>query len=304
MKFFKIKYILPFFLTCSAFAVFLSVSATAMPLGTSIGSVSESIGETFAMRAVGVVYKKNIGDFVGAGEVLATGKSSSMTVQFMDATTMTLGSEAEVTIDELIYDPDGNKNDNSLVISLAQGTYYYASGNIKKENITILTPTATIGIRGTELAIKIDGDGATSVGVVKGAAIMRARNRDRLIDRSNERSNDNAVFIDTGSTGRIEKSGEMSAPFGGIDLTGDDGVDRKIPGVAEWIDSEDFDEIELASNDNGRDGEIDDHLSGERDDEQQDEVFSDDEYSISDSEYHNSDISENDDSGDDGNNDG
>ena len=322
MKFFNFKNILLTIIVTAGLAIFASFAATAMPLGVAIGSVHESVGETFAKRAVGVVYEKNAGDLVGAGEILATGKNSSMTVQFMDATTMTLGSEAEVTVDELIYDPDGNKNDNSLVISLAQGTYYYASGHIKKENITILTPTATIGIRGTELAIKIDSDGTTSVGVVKGAAIMRARNKERRMDRANERSSKPTVFIDVGSTGKIEKDGELSTPFGGIDLTGDDEVDRKIPGVAGWIDSEDRDEVELASNEHGHDQEIDDHRGGEFDDEYQmasRESGDDDAYegrSESENESHDSDdtdVSENDsenegddgddDSGDDGDDD-
>ena len=267
MKLFRFKNILLTIAITAGFAIFASIAATAAPLGASIGSVHESIGETFASRVVGVNYEKNVGDLVGAGEVLSTGKNSSMTVKFMDATTMTLGSNAEVEIDELVYDPDANANDNSLIISLSQGTYYYASGHIKKENITILTPTATIGIRGTELAIKIDSDGATSVGVIKGAAIMRARNRDRDTDRASNTTTGRSVFIDIGSTGRIEKSGELSTPFGGIDLTGDDEVDRKIPGVASWIDNEDSDGVEIASRDHDEGMEIDDHRGGEYNDE-------------------------------------
>lgn len=277
MKHFNFKNTLLAITVTVGLAFFASIAATAAPLGVSIGAVRQTVGETFARGAVGVNYEKNTGDLVGAGEILSTGKNSSMTVHFMDATTMTLGSEAEVAVDELVYDPDGNQNDNSLVISLAQGTYYYASGNIKKENITILTPTATIGIRGTELAIKIDSDGATSVGVIKGAAIMRARNHDSEGDRANARASGRSIYINIGSTGRIEKSGELSTPFGGIDLTGDDEVDRKIPGVAEWIDHEEIKESELAHNDNIKHERMNDHGDG-------DDTF-DDKYQIAMSEF-------------------
>ncbi|MCK5167854.1 MAG: FecR domain-containing protein, partial [Rhodospirillaceae bacterium] len=139
--------------------IFTTFVAAAAPLGaspsvspsiysdTTIGAVHQSKGKTFARsNTISVAYAKNKGDMVGAGEILSTGKNSSMTVKFMDSTIMTLGSDAEVEVDELVFNPNGKAKDNHIVISLAEGTYYYVSGKIKKENVTILTPTATIGI--------------------------------------------------------------------------------------------------------------------------------------------------------------
>ncbi len=308
--------------------IFTTYGSIAAPLGVSsgvssgissdmtVGAVHQSKGETFARNnTISVAYAKNKGDMVGAGEILSTGKNSSMTVKFMDSTIMTLGSDAEVEVDELVFDPKGNAKDNHIIISLAQGTYYYVSGKIKKENVTILTPTAAIGIRGTELAISVDRDGATSVGVVKGAAIMRARRRDS--DR--DRSYDGGVYIDLGSTGRIEKSGKISKPFGGVDLTGDEEIDRKIPGVAEWLDhDEEHEGEELASNEHNiesDDDDDDDHsLRGEKYDDENHEVKDEEEdhdkdYDTAENERSRSDDdddgddSDNDDSDDDSDND-
>ena len=213
-------------------ALGISISATAAPLGVPVGAVDKVQGQTFARNAIGVSYSKAEGDLVGAGEVLSTGRNSAMTVQFEDSTLLTLGANAEVEVDELVYNPTGKSDDNHIVISLSKGTYYYVSGKIKKENVTILTPTATIGIRGTELAIRVEETGSTSVSVVKGAAIMRTR-----FKKENNKHSDE-IFIDVGSTGKISKKGNVSKPFQGIDLTGDENVDRKIPGVAEWLDHE------------------------------------------------------------------
>ena len=63
---------------------------------------------------------------------------------------MTLGENASITIDELIYAPGG---DSSQLLSIARGVFRIATGEIAKlspDSVTVTTPVAFVGIRGTE----------------------------------------------------------------------------------------------------------------------------------------------------------
>ena len=80
-----------------------------------------------------------------------------MKVRFLDETNLSLTEHSEVTIDEYIFDPNPTKS--KLAMSFVQGTARFATGRlglVPKENIVINTPTATIGVRGTDFTTTVD----------------------------------------------------------------------------------------------------------------------------------------------------
>lgn len=276
--------------------VWSAISATAAtPIH--VGEITAVKGSGWGLSVGNVKYDKFDGDTLVMDEVIATGVSSAMTMQFVDKTVMTLGPDAEITIDEMVYNPDDDDKD-IVSITLGKGTFYFVSGLVAKEKVTIVTPTATIGIRGTELVIKVKEDGTTSVGVAKGHAFIRSRRG----GRSSE--------VRVGYTGLVSKLGKVSKPFPGIDLTGDDDVDRKIPGVAEWLDKdekdEEDDEDETESSSDEKDDEdeksSDDDDEKKTDDDAKDDDESDSDESDDSDEADDSDADES--SDDDGDNDG
>lgn len=89
------------------------------------------------------------GASVYVGDEIRTGPGARLQIRFGDQSMMTLGEEARITIDRLIYNPDG---DSSQALGVAKGVFRFASGQIGKlapGNVSIATPVATIGIRGT-----------------------------------------------------------------------------------------------------------------------------------------------------------
>jgi hypothetical protein len=81
----------------------------------------------------------------------------SMLIEFIDSAELALKEHTEVYIDEIYYDPDPNLSKMSM--RMVMGTARFASGSkglINKANIDIQTPTATIGIRGTDFTTTID----------------------------------------------------------------------------------------------------------------------------------------------------
>ena len=78
-------------------------------------------------------------------------------IKFLDSSVVRLTEHSKIVIDDFVYDPDHNKS--KLALNMASGTAGFITGRlagIKKENIFIKTPSATIGIRGTDFTTTVD----------------------------------------------------------------------------------------------------------------------------------------------------
>lgn len=253
-----------------------------------VGEITDVKGSGWGLSLGNVKYDKLGGDTLVMDEVVSTGQRSAMTMLFIDKTVMTLGPNAEITIDEMVYNPEDSDKD-IVSITLGKGSFYFVSGLVAKEKVTIVTPTATIGIRGTELVINIKEDGSTSVGVAKGHAFMRSKRDGRSVE------------VRVGYTGRVNKRGRVSKPFQGIDLTGEDDVDREIPGVAEWLESKDEkdEEDDLTEFSSDEKDDEDEKSADDEDEKKSDDAAKDDDESDSDeSDSDEADDSDSDESGD------
>lgn len=97
---------------------------------------------------------------------LETGDDSAAGVRFIDASQLTLGSNASAVVDEYVFAGDASKS----VTTLAKGAFRFISGQMPEKNMKLKTPTVSIGIRGTELKIDVYDDGATELSTISGAA--------------------------------------------------------------------------------------------------------------------------------------
>lgn len=112
---------------------------------------------------------------VYAQELVKTGVRGSTELEFLDNTHLVVGPNGEVRLDEFVYDPASATGGGQ--ISLKVGAFRYQSGELKnKENVKLVTPTATMTIRGTHLVIFVGADGATEVNVIEGAVDVLACN--------------------------------------------------------------------------------------------------------------------------------
>ena len=79
-----------------------------------------------------------------------TEAASQLQILLLDRTTFTVGAKARVTIDRFVYDPAANSR--ATGISVAKGAFRFMSGRAAGRPsgpVTVRTPVATIGIRGT-----------------------------------------------------------------------------------------------------------------------------------------------------------
>ena len=85
-------------------------------------------------------------------------------ILFIDDTRVDVTQHSKLIIDEFVYDPNTKKG--KLNLSAKLGTIKYASGQIAKtsrQDIKITTPTATIGVRGTDFSMTIDELGGSTI---------------------------------------------------------------------------------------------------------------------------------------------
>ena len=143
------------------------LTLTILPLKSSLAS----IGEVTQLEGNGVIDRKD-GDKgivvekeldVFSYDTVKTG-NGKVGIEFIDATRVDVTQHSKLIIDEFVYDPNSKTGKLSLKASL--GTVRYASGQIAKNsatNVKITTPTATIGVRGTDFTMTIDETGSSTI---------------------------------------------------------------------------------------------------------------------------------------------
>ena len=143
------------------------LTLTILPLRSSFAS----IGEVTLHEGSGVIDRKD-GDKgivvekeldVFSYDTVKTG-NGKVGIEFIDATRVDVTEHSKLIIDEFVYDPNSGTGKLSLKAKL--GTVRYASGQIaknSKQNVKITTPTATIGVRGTDFTMTIDEIGSSTI---------------------------------------------------------------------------------------------------------------------------------------------
>jgi len=89
-----------------------------------------------------------LGQDIVFNERVTTGAEGQTQVLFVDQSTLSVGPNADMVIDEFVYDPAAGTG--KLAANLTRGVFRFVGGKLSKQEnaVTIQTPSATIGIRG------------------------------------------------------------------------------------------------------------------------------------------------------------
>ncbi|MFC1673561.1 FecR domain-containing protein, partial [Pseudomonadota bacterium] len=121
-----------------------------------IGQIEKLAGTVTAVRADGTKVELKVGDQVFQGDILETAADSAIGVILADETTFSMADEGRMVLDEMVYDP--GTQEGSVSLSVMQGVFTVVSGQVAKTDpdaMTLHTPVATIGIRGTQVGLDI-----------------------------------------------------------------------------------------------------------------------------------------------------
>lgn len=150
------------FMMVSAFAVLMcffyqSTNIAQAQTGTTpIGQVEKLRGNATAFRANNAADRLKVGDPIYAGDTVQTGKSSRLSMVFVDRTVFSLSESATLVINNLVYDPNGSSN--SMAVDMVEGAFAFLTGRIARTGtMNVETSVAQLGIRGTQPWVTVGG---------------------------------------------------------------------------------------------------------------------------------------------------
>jgi hypothetical protein len=142
----------------------------------------------------------NAGDQLFQNEVISTSDRSLAKLEMVDLTKLQLGPSSQVKLDRFVYDPGGARS--QVVLNVTKGAFRFVTGKADHKTYEIVTPTATIGVRGTVFdVLAVEGK---TIAVLKQGAID-------VCIRSSSRSK-RCVAIDQPGTGTIVTRTQIAAP--------------------------------------------------------------------------------------------
>ena len=140
---------------CVALLAGACLLGTAACAADDAGVVKTSQGQVLIVRD-GASLPAAVGSVVRQGDLLRTGEGASAGVMLKDDTRVALGPNSQVALDQFAF--NANTHEGTLFVSVLKGTLSMISGLLVKANpqrVGVKTPTATIGIRGTEFIVDV-----------------------------------------------------------------------------------------------------------------------------------------------------
>ena len=136
---------------CVAFA-FFAVSADAVD----IGQIKTSKGSVTVERATQSL-PGAIGTRLQTSDVIMTGNDGAVGITMSDDSLLSAGPNSTLALDRFAF--DSTTNQGKFDASLRKGSLSVISGRIAKQSadaMTVRTPNAILGVRGTEFVVSVD----------------------------------------------------------------------------------------------------------------------------------------------------
>jgi hypothetical protein len=132
----------------------------ALAAGEKVG-VAAAVNPTATGHLGGQSNQLRIGSDIVHNQRIQTSSEGSTQVIFVDRSTLTISPNADVTIDNFVFNPSSNTGE--LAVNLGKGLMRFVGGQISHSGgVTVNTPSATLGIRGG-IAVVNSANGKTTV---------------------------------------------------------------------------------------------------------------------------------------------
>lgn len=123
-----------------------------------------------ASLGAGVGQIAKSGEDIFLGDSISSGENAGMQVLLLDETVFTIGAQSAITIDEFIYDPA--TGDGTVTAQVVKGAFRFVTGRIARQKpraMAVKLPIGAIGVRGTIVAGRVDGESSLVVLLGPGA---------------------------------------------------------------------------------------------------------------------------------------
>ena len=153
-----------------------------------IGTISRIQGEATGTRG-GATRTLGLNASVILNETVSTRATARLEVTFKDNTRLTLGENAKLTLDRYVFNPAARRG--TIRFRLV-GAFRFFSGQVSKlarSDVSVTTPVATIGIRGTEFWGGPIDDQALGVFLIDGAVRVSNAAGVQILNRPGQGTN-------------------------------------------------------------------------------------------------------------------
>ncbi len=141
---------------CAVLAFALAASAVAAPALAEVGQIKIARGSVTVDRK-GQAMPGQVGMLLEAEDVLRTGADGSVGITMRDNSLLSAGPNSILALERFEFDP--TTSEGRFDTQLKRGTLAVISGRIAKKSpqaMTVKTPSAVLGVRGTEFAVSVD----------------------------------------------------------------------------------------------------------------------------------------------------
>jgi hypothetical protein len=132
-------------------------------------AAADAIGSVASLQGSATVTRGNtngalkVDDDIFRGDIIQTASNATLGITLDDDTTFTMGGNARMVMDEFLYQSGGKP---AATYNVVRGTLAFVAGQVARTgDMSIATPTATIGIRGTTGVVEVP-EGVTTAGQV------------------------------------------------------------------------------------------------------------------------------------------
>lgn len=181
----------------------LYLKSTGIVISPDIGLATAVEGKVFqATDGEELKRRTQVASPVFLKDKINTGVNSKVSFAFDDASTLSIGENAQLKITKHIFNPD--KNLRQTVVEVSLGAVRFAVTKEKNKNSTfkVITPSGIAGVRGTEFVVIVEPDGKTTFVGLEGSI--------ETIPFSPEGQPGKAQIISREQTQEISKSGQAS----------------------------------------------------------------------------------------------
>jgi hypothetical protein len=118
-----------------------------------VGKVT-NIAQGATVTQLKVTKKLALKSNISTGDLLKTDATGQLQIAFVDRTRIVVGPSSELLIEDVTL--SGGKKASRFAVQALGGTFRFLSGRSPKPAYVLRTPTATMGIRGTEFDFSVD----------------------------------------------------------------------------------------------------------------------------------------------------
>jgi hypothetical protein len=146
--------------------VIAALSALPQAAGAAgIATVVDVVNEGYRTPPGAEELSAKTADELVQNEALRTAEESLIQVQFLDGSQLSVEQSSELVLSDYVFDGSATAG----LINLNDGLFHFKSGGANDQGVKLRTPVATIGVRGTEFLVHVDGDDVTIIDILDGA---------------------------------------------------------------------------------------------------------------------------------------